>query len=88
MEQRSVLIVDDEPAVRTSVSKALSNAGYQTQTADSGNEALKILEKNTFDVVLSDLQMPMSLAQIISITPREISANLTMSSWTDTRSSR
>lgn len=58
MQQRSVLIVDDEPAVRTSVSKALSNAGYATQTADSGNEALKILAKDTFDVILSDLQMP------------------------------
>lgn len=58
MEPRSVLIVDDEPSVRTSLEKVLGNAGYVTKTASSGHEALKVLKKSSVDVVLSDLQMP------------------------------
>lgn len=58
MQAKSVLIVDDEVSVRDSLQKALSKAGYVTKTAESGNEALKLLSKKTVDVVLSDLLMP------------------------------
>lgn len=58
MEPRSVLIVDDEASIRTSLKKVLGNAGYVTKTASSGHEALRVLKKSSVDVVLSDLQMP------------------------------
>lgn len=58
MQTKSVLIVDDEASVRTSLEKALSKAGYITKSAGSGNEALNMLEKKSVDIVLSDLKMP------------------------------
>ncbi|MCG8603872.1 response regulator, partial [bacterium] len=60
MSTKSILIVDDEVSVRTSLEKALSKAGYVTRSAGSGNEALRILAKakTSFNVVLSDLKMP------------------------------
>ena len=59
MQSKSILIVDDEVSVRTSLEKVLSRAGYITRTAASGNQALKILAKvaGRIDVVLSDLKM-------------------------------
>ncbi|NIR48583.1 sigma-54-dependent Fis family transcriptional regulator, partial [candidate division KSB1 bacterium] len=58
MKTKSILIVDDEQSVCTSLEKALSKNGYTTRTAGSGNEALKILAKSPIDIVLSDLIMP------------------------------
>ncbi len=58
MQTKCVLIVDDEASVRTSLEKALSKAGYVTKSAGSGNEALKMLQKQSVDIVLSDLKMP------------------------------
>lgn len=59
MQSKSILIVDDEVSVRTSLEKVLSRAGYITRTAGSGNQALKILAKvaGRIDVILSDLKM-------------------------------
>lgn len=58
MFTRSILIVDDEISVRESLEKVLSKAGYATKTASSGNEAVTLLGKRKFDIVLSDLKMP------------------------------
>lgn len=58
MQAKSIMIVDDEASVRTSLEKVLSKAGYVTRTAAAGNEAIKILSKKTTDLVLSDLKMP------------------------------
>ncbi|MEE9170537.1 MAG: sigma-54 dependent transcriptional regulator [bacterium] len=58
MQTKCVLIVDDTASVRTSLEKALSKAGYVTKSAGSGNEALKMLQKQSVDIVLSDLKMP------------------------------
>ena len=53
-----VLVVDDEGAIRYSVTKTLERAGYQVVTASSGEEALDILARQEFDVVLTDIRMP------------------------------
>jgi len=58
MRAKRILIVDDEFAVRTSIEKALGKAGFLTYSVSSGNEALKLLEKQTVELVLSDLKMP------------------------------
>jgi two-component system alkaline phosphatase synthesis response regulator PhoP len=54
----TVLVVDDEGAIRYSVTKTLERVGYQVVTASSGEEALDILETQGFDVVLTDIRMP------------------------------
>lgn len=58
MEESSVLIVDDEPIVRESIKDWLKDAGYQVATAESGEEALEIIEKQDFSVMVLDIRLP------------------------------
>jgi len=55
---RSVLIVDDDPRVRTSLSRALGLDGLRVSAAASAEEALTLIAKSAPDVVLSDVRMP------------------------------
>lgn len=57
-ETANVLVVDDEGAIRYSVSKTLQRVGYNVSEAASGEEALEIMKKQHFDVVLTDIRMP------------------------------
>ena len=54
----NILVVDDEPVVRLVLFHQLLAAGYQLKTAESGPEALEILEQETVDLVLLDVMMP------------------------------
>ena len=54
----SVLIVDDDASVRKTLSSILSVEGYVVETMDNGKQALKAVEKERFDVVLIDIQLP------------------------------
>ena len=53
-----ILLVDDEDAIRYSISKALQRVGYHVHTAASGEEALERLAERDYDVVLTDIRMP------------------------------
>ncbi len=53
-----VLIVDDDPALRTMLSVMLTQSAFLCRTAASGEEALRLLENQPTDVVISDLRMP------------------------------
>src|SRR6188508_1710599 len=53
-----VLIVDDSPIVRALVAGYLRNAGFTVEEADNGADALRKMEAQTFDVVITDLRMP------------------------------
>ena len=52
------LIIDDNPDDRSVVERLLTRSGYQFTAAGSGRDALALLNKETFDVVLVDLGMP------------------------------
>ncbi|MDZ4765724.1 MAG: response regulator transcription factor [Chloroflexota bacterium] len=54
----SILVVDDEAAIRYSVSKTLQRVGYTVREAASGEDALDAIHAQTFDVVLTDIRMP------------------------------
>lgn len=54
----NLLIVDDDPSLRRILEYNLAKEGYSTASASSGIEALKILEKTEFDLVLTDIKMP------------------------------
>ena len=58
MAQPTVLIVDDDPAIRKMLVEMLSLEGFSTETATNGQEALNILESSGPRVILLDLQMP------------------------------
>ena len=53
-----ILIVDDEPLIRKSLYEILRIEGYRVQMAETGEEALGILKKERFDVVVTDFQLP------------------------------
>ena len=58
MASKPVLIVDDEPIVRESIRDWLKDAGYQVVTAESGEEALELIEKQDFSVMILDVRLP------------------------------
>lgn len=53
-----ILVVDDEPHLRSSLSTILGLHGYTVATADGGESALEMLKNRHFDLVLLDLCMP------------------------------
>jgi two-component system alkaline phosphatase synthesis response regulator PhoP len=57
-EDAYVLVVDDEGAIRYSISKTLQRVGYQVHTAENGEKALEMMEHQDYDVVLTDIRMP------------------------------
>jgi CheY-like chemotaxis protein len=54
----TVLIVDDDPAIRKMLVEVLSLEGYPTETAVNGQEALALLARSNGRVILLDLLMP------------------------------
>jgi DNA-binding NtrC family response regulator len=54
-----ILVVDDEVLIRDMIRKGLSQmGGYSVEVAQSGLEAIEKMEKDVFDLVLTDLKMP------------------------------
>jgi len=55
---KKILIVDDDREIRANLSEIMTGAGYQTQEAASGSEAVEKATAGDFDMVLLDLIMP------------------------------
>lgn len=53
-----LLIVDDEPNIRSALGRALNLLGYTVEEASSGPEALLMLEHTKYDLMVLDLRMP------------------------------
>jgi DNA-binding NtrC family response regulator len=56
--QGKVLVVDDEVTLRMLLRKALAKTGCHVEVADDGENAIRMLEVDTFDVVVLDINMP------------------------------
>jgi putative nucleotidyltransferase with HDIG domain len=54
----SLLVVDDEEPIRNALKKFLTQQGYDVVTAASGDDALRILQRQKISVVLLDVRMP------------------------------
>ncbi len=54
----SVIVVDDELAMRRALSASLAASGYLVEQAQNGEEALKTIRQRPFDLVLLDINMP------------------------------
>lgn len=54
----SIVIVDDSRSVRIFVEKALADTGHRVRSAGSGPEALRLLEAEPADLLLTDIYMP------------------------------
>ncbi len=55
---KKILVVDDDTALRTALTRYLEKRGYLVQDAASGLEAFKIFEKDPADLIVSDVLMP------------------------------
>jgi PAS domain S-box-containing protein/diguanylate cyclase (GGDEF)-like protein len=56
--QRTVLVVDDEPGIRSALVRVLRRDGYRILMASDGNEALALLALHPVQVIVSDQRMP------------------------------
>lgn len=52
-----ILLAEDDEAMRTYLTRALTNAGYNVSDVGSGEEALPLLDKGNFDLLVSDIVM-------------------------------
>jgi DNA-binding NtrC family response regulator len=57
-DRASILIVDDEEIVRRSHLRSLADTGCHAEAAADGTQALQVMERHPFDVVLLDLRLP------------------------------
>ena len=58
MGAETILVVDDDEDILDLIERHLSNRGYEVLTAYDGEQAISLLDKLTFDLVITDLKMP------------------------------
>jgi len=58
MRSPTVLVVDDDPDLRTILQSVLVSEGYQVSTAPDGEHALRHTERGLIDVIVMDVTMP------------------------------
>ena len=58
--RETILLVEDEPAVRQLFAQALTRAGYRVHEARNGQEAMKVFDQHgdSIDLLLTDMRMP------------------------------
>ncbi len=64
-ERTRILVVDDEPAICRALSIALTRAGYDVLTAQSGDAALSMLAAERVDVMVIDLRIPDTRGDVV-----------------------
>ncbi len=57
-EKHSIIIVDDEKSITELLKEILVTSGFEVETTNDSEEALQIIQKRSFDVILTDLKMP------------------------------
>ena len=58
LEGKRILVVDDEPDLREITAFEFEHKGAKVFTADGGYEAMELLKKESYDLVVSDVRMP------------------------------
>lgn len=58
MDQKKILLVEDEALIRELYARQLTKAGFMVKPASSGEEAVQILKTENFDVILLDIMLP------------------------------
>ena len=53
-----ILLAEDDEAMRLYLARALERVGYEVQSVDNGAAALPLLERERFDLLLTDIVMP------------------------------
>ncbi len=58
MAEGRILIIDDEDSIRDYLSMMLEREGYEVSASEDGKKALKLNSKKSYDVVITDIQLP------------------------------
>ena len=58
MHQHRILVADDEETIRAILKEELEEEGYAITTAVDGEDAIRLLRQDKFDLVLADIKMP------------------------------
>lgn len=66
-----VLVIDDEPAICTSLSAFLEDDGFRASSAESAEEALELMKSNIYDVCIVDMRLPGMSGEDLIIAARE-----------------
>jgi adenylate cyclase len=85
-EAPSLLIVDDESRILSALRRSLRREGYEIVTAESGREALQVLEERAVDAILSDHKMPhMCGDQLLALAAerRPEAVRMLITGWTE-----
>ncbi len=53
-----ILLIEDDVDFRWMLSEMLKREGYEVQTAGNGEEGVRLLDQNTFDLIITDIIMP------------------------------
>ena len=56
--KKKILLVDDDHLVTLTLSRLLTNAGYEVSAVENGQEAIKKVAQANFDLIISDVRMP------------------------------
>ena len=73
---KTILVVDDETALRELCAEILEPKGYRILQAENGIEALALLEKENIDLVISDIIMPIMDGHALAIKIRKLYPNM------------
>lgn len=73
---KKILVVDDEFQVREMISSMLKRYGYETVTASNGFDAWEKIEKDVFDLIITDLIMPEKQGMELIIELRKINPSI------------
>jgi two-component system probable response regulator PhcQ len=85
----SVLIVDDDVTLLRTLSRGLRGGGLELLTATDPAEALELLRKRSFDVILSDMDMPgMTGLELLAVVRREHPSTIRMMITADATTER
>ena len=72
VEDRPILVIDDEPEVLAVMVDVLEQEGYSPRSTSDSREASRLLEEATFDVIVSDIMMPhLSGLQLLEMAKRQ-----------------
>jgi len=66
-----ILVVDDDPATRRALDRILTSKGYTVRVATDGEDALRILEQESFDLAILDYIMPGVSGAVVGMHLRE-----------------
>jgi DNA-binding NtrC family response regulator len=88
---RTVLLIDDDKSILRTFSRILQRAGYKTETAESGTEALPKIQEHCYDIALIDIVLGDSsgldlLPKIEEASPKTIKIVVTGADTTERRS--